>query len=279
MQRTWYVWLILVLVLGLCVAPATAAVSSNNPLGVLIVKFQHGLTQQQMRDAVTAAGGNVITDLSKINALAAVPAASNFRINISHNPQVRQVFDDKMSVRIAPVDAGPSEATGKNTPKLGNTGSGLPDPWHDAPSFLGETNPEGILQWDDNRMHVPAAWATTTGDFSLRVAVLDTGVQGSHKEILPNYDNQTGANMIPCNLLVRYYGPLGQMDCSSEDTEGHGTWVASRIAGANNGFASNGVAPHVQIIGYKVLSTTLGGGLTSWIVAGMIDACDHNVDL
>jgi subtilisin family serine protease len=80
-------------------------------------------------------------------------------------------------------------------------------------------------------------------------------------------------------LLTRQFGPLGQMDCSSEDTEGHGTWVASRIAGAANGFASNGVAPNVQVVGYKVLSTTLGGGLTSWIAAGMIDACSHNVDI
>src|SRR5262249_48122079 len=37
--------------------------------------------------------------------------------------------------------------------------------------------------------------------------------------------------------------------------------------------------PNVQVIGYKVLSTTLGGGLTSWIVAAMLDACNHNVDL
>ena len=64
------------------------------------------------------------------------------------------------------------------------------------------------------------------------------------------------------------------MDSSSQDTYGHGTWVASRIAGAVNGFASNSIAPDAEIIGYKVLSTTLGGGLTSWIVAGMIDAAD-----
>jgi subtilisin family serine protease len=262
-------------------APASSvpAAPSKNPLGVLIVKFKGGLTPKQMRDAVTNAGGEVITDLTKINAIAAVPSASTFQATIARNPSVKKVFEDKLSIRISPVDVG-GDATGKNNPQLGNPGpNGPPDPWHNLSSFLGETNPEGILQWDDNRMNVPAAWQTTTGDFTVRVAVLDTGVQGSHKEILPNYDNQASANMIPCNLLTRQFGPLGQKDCSSEDTEGHGTWVASRIAGAANGFASNGVAPNVQIVGYKVLSTTLGGGLTSWIAAGMIDACDHNVDI
>jgi subtilisin family serine protease len=127
-------------------------------------------------------------------------------------------------------------------------------------------------------MNVPAAWAKTTGDHAVKIAVLDSGVQGSHKELKANYVNQDAANLIPCNLLTRQFGPLGQKDCSSEDTEGHGTWVASRIAGAANGFASNGVAPNVSVSGYKVLSTTLGGGLTSWIVAGMVKACDDGAD-
>jgi subtilisin family serine protease len=288
MKAKWFSTALIVLMLMMAVAPAagaapaannTSAATSKNPLGVLIVKFKSGLSQQQMRDAVTNAGGEIITDITRINAIAAVPSTTNFKTNIAKNPNVQKVFEDKFSVRIPRVDVNP-ETTGANDPQLGNPGpNGPPDPWHNLSSFWGETNPEGILQWDDNRMNVPAAWGVTTGDTTVRVAVLDTGVQGSHKELLPNYDNQTSANMIPCNLLVRQYGPLGQMDCSSEDTEGHGTWVASRIAGAANGFASNGVAPNVQIVGYKVLSTTLGGGLTSWIAAGMVDACSNNVDI
>jgi len=286
MKAKWFSTLLIVLMAAGMIVPAASAAplkgaaTTKNPLGVLIVKFKGGLTKQQMVDAVTNAGGEVITDLSKINAIAAVASTSNFKTKILKNAGVVKVFEDKFSVRIPRTDASTDTVTGKNNPQLGNPGpNGPPDPWHNATSFLGETNPEGILQWDDNRMNVPAAWSTTIGDSTVRVAVLDTGVQGSHKELLPNYDNQTSANMIPCNLLTRQFGPLGQKDCSSEDTEGHGTWVASRIAGAANGFASNGVAPNVQIVGYKVLSTALGGGLTSWIAAGMIDACDHNVDI
>src|SRR6185369_6124126 len=78
---------------------------------------------------------------------------------------------------------------------------------------------------------------------------------------------------------TQMFGPLGEKDCSSGDTEGHGTWVASRIGGNVNGFASNGIAPDVTLMGFKVLSTTLGGGLTSWIVDGMIRACDADADL
>jgi subtilisin family serine protease len=258
-----------------------AAPRKANPWGVMVVRFAKGTTKAQMQDAVTKAGGEVVTDLSKLNALAVLPKASDFATRIKASQGVQSAWVDKLGARIPRADAeGADKPSGKNGPQLGNPGpNGPPDPWHNLSSFLGETNPEGILQWDDNRMNVPAAWSRTTGDRTVRVAVLDTGVQGSHKELLANYDNQTSANMIPCNLLTQQFGPLGEKDCSSEDTEGHGTWVASRIAGAANGFASNGVAPNVQVIGYKVLSTSLGGGLTSWIVAGMIDACSNDVDI
>src|SRR5215208_1672108 len=152
MKAKWFSTLVIVMMLAAVIAPAAgaapAAATSKNPLGVLIVKFKGGLTSQQMKDAVTSAGGEVITDLSKINAIAAVASKSSFKTDMAKNPNVKKVFEDKMSIRISPVDAG-TEASGKNNPQLGNPGpNGPPDPWHNLSSFLGETNPEGILQWD-----------------------------------------------------------------------------------------------------------------------------------
>lgn len=262
-------------------SPSTA-IKRGNPLGVMVVRFKPGTSAADMSAAITNAGGEVVTNLSKLNRMSAVSSDSAFATKLKANKKVAAVFTDRVyslpKMDVAAADANSGAAQG---PQLGNPGPNTPpDPWHNLSNFLGENNPEGILQWDDARMNVPAAWATTTGNHSVRVAVLDTGVQGSHKELLANYDNKTSANTIPCNLLTRQFGPgLGQRDCSSEDTEGHGTWVASRIAGAANGFASNGIAPNVEIVGIKVLSTTLGGGLTSWIVDGMRLACDANVDI
>ncbi len=258
-------------------APTT---KSSNPWNVSVVRFAPGTTRAQMYTTVKNSGGVVTTDLSRINALAVVSTNKAFRTDVKANARVRAVWLDKV-VRSAPPEAGAGAMVGNNTPQLGHPGTDpVPDPFHNATSFLGETNPEGILQWDDNRMNVPAAWAKTLGDRTVRVAVIDSGLDGSHKELAPNYDKQSSANTIPCNVLTLQFGPgLGQKDCSSTDTEGHGTWVGSRIAGAVNGFASNGVAPNVQVMGFKALSTTLGGGLTTWIVDGMIRACDADADL
>src|SRR3954451_18761173 len=256
------------------------ATASSNPWNVTVVRFAPGTTRTQMYTTVKNSGGVVATDLSQINALAVVSTNKSFRADVKASTRVRDVWLDKV-VRSAPPESGAGGLTGNNTPEIGHPGTDpVPDPFHNATSFLGETNPEGILQWDDNRMNVPAAWAKTLGDRTVRVAVVDTGLDGSHKQLAPNYDKQSSANTIPCNVLTLQFGPgLGQKDCSSTDTEGHGTWVGSRIAGAVNGFASNGVAPNVQVMGFKTLSTTLGGGLTTWIVDGMLRACDADADL
>ena len=36
--------------------------------------------------------------------------------------------------------------------------------------------------------------------------MIDSGVQGSHKELHPNYDNQNSTNTIPCNTLTTTFG-------------------------------------------------------------------------
>ena len=242
--------------------------SAGNPFGIRVVRFAPGTTPAEMRSAVASAGGVVVTDLSAIDALAVVSRSPRFAARLDANGAVVASFED------SPIggDLGPADS--------GSTA----DPLHDAGSFLGVTNPEGILQWDDNRMNVPAAWATTTGDRSVAVAVLDTGVEEGHRELRASVDPSLGGNFIPCDLLVRQFGPqvvnaYGLRDCSNGDKEGHGTWVASRIAGAANGFASNGVAPGVRVGSYKVLAAGLGG-LSSWILAGLLDACAaHHVDV
>ena len=99
-------------------------------------------------------------------------------------------------------------------------------------------------------MNVQPAWRRTTGDRSIAVAVLDTGVDADHRELRGIVDKRLGGNFIPCDDLKALFGlgfidRKGLRDCRDGDFEGHGTWVASRIAGALNGFASNGVAPGV----------------------------------
>ena len=94
----------------------------------------------------------------------------------------------------------------------------------------------------------------------VKVAVLDTGSDPSHPQLLGN----TGESMIKAQ-------PLGY------DENGHGTHVASTIAGAQFTHpqgALQGVAPGAELIIIKVLGAGIGLGDWSDILAGMQRAAD-----
>jgi lantibiotic leader peptide-processing serine protease len=274
------VLLVLCVAACLSVAPGYARAGSN-PFGVMIVRFAPGTTPSQMEASVAAAGGQVVTDLSPLGAMAVASSAPDFGAKLGADSRVATFFGESMFDGPA-LNDGKGGGSLVDAPHFGESGGGFPDPWHDASSFLGMTNPQGILQWDDARMDVPAAWATTLGDRSVRVVVLDTGIEDSHRELRRNVagKNQT---FVPCKALKKVYGEkalqdAGLTDCGNEDTDGHGTWVASRIAGDLNGFASNGVAPNAQVSSYKVLASGFGA-LPDWILAGLLAACSDGVDL
>jgi subtilisin family serine protease len=274
------------LLVSACVAAFLAAVpayarAGSNPFGVTIVRFAPGTTPSQMQASVSAAGGQVVTDLSPLGAMAVASSAPDFRARLGADSRVATFFGESMFDGPA-LEDGTGGGSLIDAPRFGKSPGGFPDPWHDAASFLGMTNPQGILQWDDARMAVPAAWTTTLGGRSVRVAVLDTGIQDSHKELK---DNVAGKNetFVPCKALKKVYGEkalqnAGLTDCGTEDRDGHGTWVASRVAGELNGFASNGVAPNVQVSSYKVLASGFGA-LPDWMLAGLLAACSDGVDL
>ncbi|WP_405764236.1 S8 family serine peptidase [Actinacidiphila glaucinigra] len=101
----------------------------------------------------------------------------------------------------------------------------------------------------------PEVWAQGNTGEGVKVAVLDTGVDAEHPDLADRIN--TSASFIP-----------DEQD--TLDYQGHGTHVASTIAGT--GSASDGkergVAPGVRLDIGKVLNSE-GSGQESWIIAGM----------
>ncbi len=244
-----------------------------------IVRFEAGTSPAEMQQIVTEAGAGVTAALPEVNAVAVVAEDSSVTDEIAANPKVKALFVDR-HIASRPTD---QRYSGGNTPSRFTPKSkrrSFPDPLHDAAA----PNAEGIVQWDDNRMNVREAWRDTRGSDSIVVAVLDTGVDGTSKELRSNYDARNSENALDCETIIAEYGEefldyYGLWaECEDGDPDGHGTWVASRIGAAANGFGSNGVAPDVTIRSYKVLAGAWGG-LTSWIVGGMIEACHDGADV
>ncbi len=122
----------------------------------------------------------------------------------------------------------------------------------------------GSYQWNMRKIGMENAWDLTTGSSSVIVAVLDTGVDLTHPDLVSN--------------ITSGYD-FANNDADPSDDEGHGTHVAGIVAAAgNNGQGVAGVAWNTQIMPVKVLGSD-GSGYSSDIAQGMTWAVDHGADI
>src|SRR4051794_4539621 len=114
-----------------------------------------------------------------------------------------------------------------------------------APLKSGPTNdPLFPRQWALQQINVPAAWARGFKGRGTIIAVIDTGIDQTHPDLLPNL--LPGADML---AAVRH-----APDCppGPEDDDGHGTHTAGiAAAAAGNGIGVAGVAPEAKILPLK----------------------------
>jgi len=115
-------------------------------------------------------------------------------------------------------------------------------------------------QWGLRTIGFPKAWDVTRGSSKIVVAVLDTGVDGSHPDL-------RGA-IVPGRDIVH-------RDADPKDDNGHGTAVAGIIAArGNNGIGLAGACWACLVMPVKVLGRD-GTGTTADVSAGIIWAADH----
>ncbi|MEV6308216.1 S8 family serine peptidase [Streptomyces sp. NPDC051840] len=123
---------------------------------------------------------------------------------------------------------------------------------------------EAALSESVPQVRAPEAWAEGYDGTGVKVAVLDTGIDATH----PDLKDAVAAE--------KSFVP-GE---STDDGHGHGTHVASTIAGsgaASDG-AKKGVAPGARLYVGKVLSDA-GDGTDSGVIAGMEWAKEQGVDV
>ncbi|MDH7569866.1 MAG: S8 family serine peptidase [Armatimonadota bacterium] len=121
-------------------------------------------------------------------------------------------------------------------------------------------DPYYVLQWHLPRIECPAAWETTAGSAAVTVAILDTGVDGTHPDLVANM--AAGWNVYDGNS-------------NTADVTGHGTNVAGTVAATtNNGLLVAAVAGNCRIMPVRV-SDPNGYAASSTIAAGLVWAADH----
>ncbi len=183
------------------------------------------------------------------------PAAIGFDINRYETPIITATVTEeelkalKKSKDIVSVEEdAPMRAFGSGGPQLLFEGQ---------PSVAAETVPSGVSQ-----IKAPQAWDITRGK-GIKVAILDTGIDGRHPCLAPNV--RTGQSFVP-------------HETSTMDHNGHGTHCAGTVAAAFTGAGVVGVAPAASLYPVKVLDSR-GSGNFSWLIAALDWCIDNEIHI
>ncbi|WP_128894380.1 S8 family serine peptidase [Longirhabdus pacifica] len=119
-------------------------------------------------------------------------------------------------------------------------------------------------QYGPQMMNAEQAWDITQSDSSVLVAVIDTGVQDDHPDLIgkvvPGYD-------------------FIDNDNDPYDEQGHGTHVSGTVAAlTNNGIGVAGTAPNAKILSVRVLNSS-GSGSNLGVSQGIVYAADNGADI
>lgn len=132
-----------------------------------------------------------------------------------------------------------------------------PNRWRQADAV--PNDPRYTTQWGLPRIQAEAAWDLETGDPSIIVAVIDSGVDLHHPDLGPllvagrDFIN-FAATAVPKPGWV-FEGDFTTVDNDAQDEVGHGTHVAGTICSlSNNGVGVAGVAWDVRLMPLRVLA-------------------------
>lgn len=247
-------------------APADepTAVAADGPQLSYVVNTRagHG-TVKQVRKAIAAAGGTVVTSYDKIGVIVVHSQNPDFGATIRKAKGVQSAG----ATRTSPIVPQATKDIGVEQPLTSAQARAASE---DA---VAGQDPLEPLQWDLPAIKADKAHQKSLGSSKVTVAVIDTGVDDTHPDLAPNFDRESSVNCVsgaPDTTDGAWRPAAGESD--------HGTHVAGTIAAAKNGTGVTGVAPGVKVSGIKV-STPAGYFYTEAVVCGFVWAAEHGVDV
>ncbi|MFD9333298.1 S8 family serine peptidase [Streptomyces sp. NPDC060028] len=175
-----------------------------------------------VRSAVAANGGSVFSYYDAIGVIVAHSTSSTFATTMRGVSGVQKVG----ATRTSDVPADAYNPALPANPAQSSTAAGEP------------------VRVDMSQIKADQAWAVNPGSASVKVGILDTGVDDQHQDLAPNFNAADSASCA--------YGKADTRVGAWRDVDTHGTHVAGTVAAAKNGKGVVGVAPGVKISSVRV---------------------------
>lgn len=231
-------------------APQRAASWSGEELSYVVL-YDLGARTAAARSAVRIAGGTIVNENLRVGVATVV----------SQNPSFLDAVGSQNALAGAAVDRPIGHTVG--TPsgsdlELAKARAAAKGTIRDTRDFEGKRGAEPLadLQWGMKMMHatVDGSYARERGKGVL-VGIMDTGIDGKHPDIAPNFSRKLSRNFTTDIPLVD--GPCADepdrscSDPADVDENSHGTHVASIIGSPINGLGVAGVAPEVTLVNIR----------------------------
>src|SRR5262245_63877295 len=215
-------------------ADAKGGATSNGAHNFLVL-YADGASNAGGRAAIATAGGTVVHENATIG-LAEV---------VSNNPNFMRDVRSQKAVKGAARD----RSVGTTRPGMGHKfrderlddERALSQPHSGGPAVKPAPGTDSLsgYQWDMKMIHAQDATGAPAAEqrgAGVLVGIIDTGVDGTHPDIAPNFSNALSRNFT--TDIPSLDGPCEYADCvdpPNVDNDGHGTHVAGTIASPDNG--------------------------------------------
>ena len=213
------------------VSPAIAAPQRLAPTKSYVVLYDDATSLASARLAVRAAGGFLVSENRRVGVATATSSSPTFAADLLRQGAVAGVARNK------PVgyNARPAQRR-RSTERLTAAERATVRAKKPGATPAPAAEPLGSLQWDMAMIHATAdgSYGRAAGDRGVLVGVIDTGIDGTHPDIAPNFDAALSRNFTVDIPLID--GPCADEpdgscnDPANVDEDGHGTHVAGTIA-------------------------------------------------
>jgi subtilisin family serine protease len=271
-------------VAGLLWVAASPGTATGGQERQFVVLYAQSGSAEAAHAAIAAAGGTVVSENTAIGVATVTTKSEGFQAAAGASSAIEGVARSTVIGR-APDDG---SAVGKASLKLdtAQTDAQGASAGNEKAEKGKKQEPLAGLQWDMQQIGATAdgsqRYEQGTG---VRVGIIDTGVDGTHPDIAPNFDKALSRNFttdIPVDANGTVVdGPCEHPSCVDpvdEDDNGHGTHVASEIASPVNKLGIAGIAPKATIVSLRAGQDS-GFFFLQPTVDALTYAGDHGIDV
>ncbi|MDP8977664.1 MAG: S8 family serine peptidase [Actinomycetota bacterium] len=231
------------------------------------------------REAVRQAGGTIVDEQPAVGVATVRAADAGFAADVARHPAVVGSAADVSIGRVPAAEADKRD-------EVEELGAGLMGDAGAQRRAVRRPGDEPLAgrQWDMRMLHATPreSYRVQPGSPDVTVGIIDTGVDGSHPDITPNFNGALSRNFT--TDIPHVDGSCAEepdrscSDPADVDEAGHGTHVAGTIAAARNDLGIAGVAPEVTLVNLRAGQDS-GFFFLQETVDALVYAAEHGVDV